>query len=976
MTISIKKTEEAIKLLQTYEGNNQYLKILKFNLGKKDKTITDFEIDYVLKNINFQPLEINKVVKIIKWFGEKKQEQWGINFTPEKVLITQLLGETDNTFHVYLKYKQNQEKPVMCFIPKSALLDDFLIKDYQELDIDFNVYNEMLSGVGRKVLPHQKPAVQFLLSRKKCLLADDQGLGKMEYVENKLFTPYGRKRIGDIKVGDKVIGSNGKACNVTGVFPKGEKDLYKVTFNDGYSILVGGEHLWAVTNPHGDGKTKNRNLRTFTLTTDQMLDKDLVIEINGTGRNINKKYKYSTYYKYSDNNPRWKIPIVEPIEFFNENEPPIDPYLFGLCLGDGHFTEKSCRFQVHQDDYDEMFNSFNIKENKKPNETMRSGSINLGDNLINFGLDNKNSYEKRIPDIFKYSTIENRLSILQGLMDSDGHCMFNKKNPNIFEGTEYVSTSKELADDVAEIVHSLGGIVRTHEYVGAYKKDGVKRICRKYYRLNIKLSHGMNPFRLKRKSEKYSEPQKYQVARYIKNIEYYGKGEAVCIKVDSEDHLYVTEHAIVTHNTTETVIAALEGEFKKILVICPASLKTNWCKEIRFLNPNEDIAVIEGEKRENWISDKRFTIINYDIIDSYYTIPTEVVDGKVVKSRKKAVIQKAMSQSNLFTEGFDLLIIDEVHKLSNNSSIRYKVIEDFIKKTKIQHVFLMTGTPVTNDPINLYHILKLIDHPITRDYAYYAKQFCNGFQITKKDTGRKIWITKGSSNEEELKEKIKDVYLRRVKEDIEGMVKKTIHERYYELTNEEKTIYDGLWDEYEQSQNELGNYNLNKDLIEGIFLRQFISNSMVKNTIKLTDEFLEKGKKVLIACCFKDEITQLKEYFGDKAVIYKGGMTSKKKNEAVEKFMDDPNTTVFIGNMIAAGVGLTLTSSNIGIFNSYDWTYYNTIQFVDRLHRVGAKEDVNIYFQLYRNTISEDMWEKVIRKQIMSDSIIKKETEK
>jgi len=208
------------------------------------------------------------------------------------------------------------------------------------------------------------------------------------------------------------------------------------------------------------------------------------------------------------------------------------------------------------------------------------------------------------------------------------------------------------------------------------------------------------------------------------------------------------------------------------------------------------------------------------------------------------------------------------------------------------------------------------------------------------------------------------------------MVTKEIHQRYYELTPEETIEYNNLWNEYEESQLLLGITNLNKDLTEGIFLRQFVSTAMLRNTIELTNEFLEDDNKVFIACCFDEEISRLKEYYGDKSVIYKGGMTIKQKDKAEWKFMNDKNTTVFIGNIIAAGVGLTLTSSHICIFNSYDWVPGNNDQMMDRIHRIGQKEDVEVYYQLFLNTISESMWDKIIVKKLNIDTVIREEREK
>ena len=148
-----------------------------------------------------------------------------------------------------------------------------------------------------KPYPYQQAGVEYMLPRPAVILADSMGLGKLEFIDNKVFTPKGRKRIGDLKIGDKVIGSDGKSHNIVGVFPQGEKDLYRVTFNDGCSVLVGLEHLWTVfTRQVNTSRKIGQRDRTVVLTTGQLLDKNLKLKIKGIGWNEKRPYEFSTYY--------------------------------------------------------------------------------------------------------------------------------------------------------------------------------------------------------------------------------------------------------------------------------------------------------------------------------------------------------------------------------------------------------------------------------------------------------------------------------------------------------------------------------------------------------------------------------------------------------------------------------------------------------------------------------------------------------
>ena len=169
MAASVKNKLQALDILKEYNGTNPYILMLKRNVFFNKNELSDFNIEYIIKNHNFQPLEINKMVKLADWYQKKKKEDWGIDFSPEKVSVKWLLGETSTTYHCYVKYRQSVE-PVQAFLPKKGILTNFLVSDYKKLNIDFDRYDKlsMMKDVNRKLREHQKTGVQFLLSRKKC----------------------------------------------------------------------------------------------------------------------------------------------------------------------------------------------------------------------------------------------------------------------------------------------------------------------------------------------------------------------------------------------------------------------------------------------------------------------------------------------------------------------------------------------------------------------------------------------------------------------------------------------------------------------------------------------------------------------------------------------------------------------------------------------------------------------------------------
>lgn len=483
--------------------------------------------------------------------------------------------------------------------------------------------------------------------------------------------------------------------------------------------------------------------------------------------------------------------------------------------------------------------------------------------------------------------------------------------------------------------------------------------------------------------------------------------------------------------TNSLIVSALETNSKKILVITTASLKSTWKREIKLYEPEENIFVVNGTKWDGETA--KFTVINYDIVQNYYEIPLEkqyeeqILDNgngefetirvpvmktdkktgklvpKMVKSRKKDKIREALENSPLFQCDFDCVIIDEVQKLSNNTSNRYKVIYDYLTKANIPYVFLATGTPLTNTPMNLYNILKLIKADITSDYEFYVKRYCDGKTMYKpgefkkwsaiadrngltgdpkfeyiKNHAQKMTIPQGATNLDELRERIKHLYIRRLSSDIPGMVNKMIDTRYYDLTPTQKKEYDRLWDEYIKAQEENGD-NTNEEyrqLVEGMLVRQYLANEMIENTKKLANDYLEDGEKVIIVCNFASEIETFKKYYGKKCVTYDGKMTTKQKDKAESEFMNNPKIKVFIGQIEAAGVGLTLTESRIMIFNSYSWAEVSNRQMQDRIYRITQKRDALCIYQLFTDSISQDMFDKVMRKGLIMDTTITAEKDK
>ena len=931
---------EARTVLLTYEGSNNQLLDWKRKIDEvKNFKLTRPQAEYVMKYYELSPKVARKYINLVSTFGEKIMEERLLPIPPEKIWCEKLLCESDKAYHIWGKVLDSDQMSAM-WLPKSAIQ-----QEEKKLNrvIDYSPYDN------RPPMEHQKVAIEKLLANNKFILADDMGLGKALESNTKIYTPSGTKKIGELTIGDKVIGSDGNSYNVTGVYPQGVKDLYRVTFNDGYSILCCDEHIWTVST-RGNGNNSSRKTLTIDLTTRQLLDKELQLKrIEGKNNKLQP-----TYYISKNGQSKWQIPIVKSINFNNQKKLPINPYLLGLLIGDGGISGRSIRFSSIDNeiiDYIKEILSEDLEIIKTKGDNCdysivtKIGNRNsLTKNLKDLGLMGCTSIDKFIPEIYKFSNIEDRLSILQGLMDTDGFCNKSIKN-NEFNGTEFCSISEKLVDDVIEIVHSLGGIARKSSRIPKYTYKGIKQEGKRAYRVNIKLQGDMNPFRMERKKNLYNPPQKYKVGRYIKNIELERKGEAVCISVDSPDKLYVAEHCIVTHNTTAAVIASMESGAKKVLIVCPASLKINWDREIKNYTDRR-VLIVEGRK---WGSTFDYYIINYDILKNYHT--TE-------KS------EDSDDYKLLVNEKFDLAIVDEAHYVSNATANRTRLLNDVLET--IPRVWLLTGTPMTSRPINYFNLLKIVDSPLTLNWQSYVRRYCKGYQFTVGN--RKVWNTSGASNLDELRERTKSYVLRRMKTDILDLPEKIVTPVFVELTSK---MYDEELEEFTRISNDKkDNETISVTLNRLMKIRQLIAYEKIPYTCEIIDKCLDQGKKVIVFTNFTMSLDMLHEKYKKNSVILNGSMSKEKKQESVDRFQNEDKVKIFISNIIAGGVGITLTAGEVVVMNDLSFVPAHHSQAEDRAYRYGQKNSVLVYYPVFENTVEKIIYNILQKKKGIIDQVM------
>lgn len=352
------------------------------------------------------------------------------------------------------------------------------------------------------------------------IIAGRPGMGKGLSLNSGIMTPDGWKKMGSIEVDDLIIGSDGRSYPVTGVYPQGIKDTYRVIFDDGSEVICDDSHLW-YTNTRADRKIKGMRRGTVKG----------ILEIRST-------LKKGTRANHS-------IPFISPIQL-QSCKTKLDPYVVGVIIGDGCTRDETFSISNPEQDIirrvrERLPNGYTLNKVSGIEYNIASNKNERFCRLIPELL-GKYSYEKEIPEEYILNSIENRLELLRGLIDTDGN-ITDKISPWI----EYCTTSEKLAEQVIDLVRGLGGRCSVNKYMGSYRKDGTKKETREYSRLLIAFANGIIPFNSEKHRKKYI-PKRYS-QKFIKDVVYNGKIETQCITVASPDSLFITDGMTLTHNS-------------------------------------------------------------------------------------------------------------------------------------------------------------------------------------------------------------------------------------------------------------------------------------------------------------------------------------------------------------------------------------------------------------------------------------------
>lgn len=498
---------------------------------------------------------------------------------------------------------------------------------------------------------YQLPILEYLDNNTGCMskfIGIQTGKGKDQPLDAKIKIPGGWSTMGEMHIGKEIIAKDGSVTKVIDVFPQGKKDVYKITFWDGRSTECGLEHLWKVFNVNTTIKQ-----RWKIVTTEEIIR---LLKVTA---------------------PRLYIDLVES-EDNQDSDLELDPYSLGVYIGDGcsrsganeitittpdEFIINEMRKNIHPDYeirtrmYKYKCAVYSIAKSESCSKILKNPFKQA---LIDFGLINKYSHEKFIPAKYLNASRNQRLCLLQGLMDTDGTC-------TAVGSSSYSTTSQQLATDVQYLVRSLGGIANITSRITQYSHRGEKKDGKRCYDVDIRYKKPSELFRLPKKKERTNDSNQYAdiLKLRIKSVEKIGEKETQCISIEHPDRLYVTDDFIVTHNTFLSLkSAAAYG--KRIVIVVRPMFMDKWVldvpqyldidpKRIMSVRGSSELQALLELQRIGKLEEIDVILISNKTIQNWFKLYQEFKDGVLDQGY-------ACSPEDLY-EFLEcgLRLIDEVH---------------------------------------------------------------------------------------------------------------------------------------------------------------------------------------------------------------------------------------------------------------------------------------------------------------------------
>lgn len=809
----------------------------------------------------------------------------------------------------------------------------------------------------------------------------DPGLGKGHPLDERVLTPSGWQEVGDLEVGDHVIGSDGHATRVTGVFDRGELPVYRVTFRDGASVRVDADHLWQVSY-----RANGKEYTTVRETREIMQD-----------RRIHRLYLPTTAVHH----PKRDLPM--------------DPYLLGGLLADGYLSGSSVAWSKGEPTVAEEMHKAAARDGwimkispKHAGHVSRwtvQGALPV---VRELGVDVA-SGDKFIPEVYFTSSIEQRTALVNGLFDGDGSVRWGR-------GTaRYTTSSAHLAGDVLRLLWSLG-VGATRALVPHPKGD--------YWQVNV---HGnFNPFRASPLASSV-KGTKRNLRRSFTSVESEGVEPVRCIKVEAKDSLYVTKDYIVTHNTATTLdyasLLALKsptGE-ARVLVAAPLVAVDTWVDQAeKWVSPQvnfwaealggnllqraEAIAARGGNGYRNHLGPgkDRKPILNMDADpralhhkrslawDSRPKVdprdgPNAVPGPRLVLtvintdtlSQRRTVGSKTMADilvDSIKRYQPDLVVLDESHLIKSASSNISRIMARIANLVKRR--IILTGTVMPASPLDVFGQWRFLEpyafgHK-TKDGVQGVATY-GGFKEDFAELGG--WMGKEVVSFKNL-DRMQSIMARNAivarKEEALDLPETTDVTLHVELSPKEKKAYNEMKNQLSVQITPTVQSTSTNKLVQMMRLRQITSGYLPDDSgtmthlgtakadtvASLVQDTLAGEKRIVIFALFTEEINALVKRLsvkGTEVMKITGSTPVDERIKMRQRFGSEEDTRmVIVAQIKTLSLAVNeLVTANHAIFASMSQRRDEYIQARDRLNRIGQKRPVTFWHALVPGSVDQ-----------------------
>jgi len=727
------------------------------------------------------------------------------------------------------------------------------------------------------------------------LIADECGLGKAQPLDALVLTYTGFVEMGSLRTGSYVIGSSGKPVQVLGIYPQGVQDVFRVSFNDGAEVECTLNHLWTVT-------SSQRRSHGYDYVT-RPLD-----EIRTQNENVKHSFSKLCY-----------VPNVEPVDHPTIPKT-VRPYVLGVLLGDGHLDyahtsitsediEILSRVSALLPEGHYLKDSGSTASGSAKTYYIQSGgkASSLRKALKVMGLNGLRSWEKFIPAEYLFSSAEQRLSLLQGLLDTDGWAQKTARG-NTSWSVCYCTVSERLAKNVQQLVWSLGGTATIRSSQSGYEgKEG-----RPNYQLSIKLPEGYAPFYVRRKQAKINATNSVRPIRKIVGIEYVGQKQVQCIKVGAEDGLYVTNDYILTHNTITGIeaIRAVCPSSARMLLFCPPSIIAQWREVIeeQWGTPTFASNTVPYD----------FNAFEGVVVASYY---------ELYKKYMREAFQNTL---------WDVIVTDEAHRYRNRKSKLFA----YINRIPKARALALTATPMEHGQHELWSILHFIRPDLFRSYwPFVRKHF-----IIEEGWYTK-WDIQGPKNPEAFASMVAPYIIKHTKAEVAPELPERIDiPMFVPLTDAQAELYDTI----KEHPDIVLDIQDQRILLKNA-LSVLVKLHQVSSDPSLLDLYANSGKLIWVKDFVGDHLedriiffTKFRPLANRLSVEYDAALIAGGVNE-IDDFKNEQHqhAVCVIADSLQGVDGLQ--TAQHAVFIDGHWSGTQMTQALDRIHRMDITEPKNVY---------------------------------